>query len=204
MMNFTNPNDYWLRPELMKDLEPEESQAVGCLSLIGYVVAIIVGICLFTLFGSCRSSKNIIEKRRDSIRVETKTETILVPDTVIIEIPKQSAVRESADSISHLENDFATSDARLLPDGTLFHSLETKPQKIPVEVEKMVEIRDSIVYVEKTGKQTIKQKVEVETPLSWWQQTQIYGCYVLAVLLVVIYCKPIWRFVRRVILRLPS
>ena len=71
-----------------------------------------------------------------------------------------------------------------------------------VEVEKKVERKDSIVYVDKIVQQTEQQITEVEKPLSWWQQTQIYGFYVLVVLLVAIYMKPIWSLLRKFILRM--
>ena len=202
MIDFHNPNDKWLNSELMKDLEPEDAQRIGCATAIGYVLAIIVGLLFCALLGSCSSRNNFIEERRDSVRVETRIETVYVPDTAYIEIPRQSAERVTADSVSHLENDFATSDARIRPDGSLFHTLNTKPQNMPVEVEKKVERKDSIVYVDKIVQQTEQQITEVEKPLSWWQQTQIYGFYVLVVLLVAIYMKPIWSLLRKFILRM--
>ncbi len=55
-------------------------------------------------------------------------------DTAYIEIPPQSAERVANDSVSHLETDFAVSDARINPDGTLFHNLLNKTQKRPVAV----------------------------------------------------------------------
>jgi len=204
MMYFHNPNENWLSPEMMKDLKPEEAQAVGCLSAIGYVVAFILAICICALFGSCKSHKDLVNEstERDSMKVEVRTETIYVTDTLLVEIPAQTAERTTADSVSHLENDYAVSDARINADGTLFHALATKPQKKPVEFQKPIEKKDSIVYVDKFRTKTIQQKVEVEKPLSWWQQTQIYGFYVLVSLLVVLFRKPIWKFVKTFLLRL--
>lgn len=204
-MEFHNPNDNWLGSEMMKDFKPEESQAVGCLSAIWYVAAIIIGLCVCALLGSCKNQKNLIHEKeqKDSVRVEVVTNTIIVKDTVEVEIPAQSAERTTADSVSHLENDYATSDARINPDGTLFHLLATKPQKKPVEVDKKIEQRDSIVYVDKSNTDTGKQIVEVERQLSWWEKTCIYGFYMLAAMLVVIYRKQIWSLLRKFILRMP-
>ena len=204
MMEIHDPNEDWLCSEMMKDLEPEEAQAVGCLSAIGYVVAIIIGICVCVLFGSCRSQTNLIHEKeqKDNVRVEVVTNTIYVPDTVFVEIPAQTAERTTADSTSHLENDYATSDARINSDGTLFHSLATKPQEKPVEVEKKIEHRDSIVYVEKSITETGQQVIEVERQLSWWEKTRIYGCYVFGILLFAAYRKPLWKLVKRFVLRI--
>jgi len=205
MMDFHNPNDNWLSPEMMKGMKPEEAQAVGCLSAIGYVVAIVIGLGLCALFGSCRSHKDMVSEhtQKDSVRVEVRTETVYVTDTLLVEIPAQTAERTTADSVSHLENDYATSDARINADGTLTHTLATKPQKKPVEFQKPVERKDSIVYVDKLVTKTDVQIKEVERDLSWWEQTRIYGCYVLAILLVILYRKPIWKFVKKLVLRLP-
>ena len=205
MIYFHNTNDNSIGSEMMKDLNPDEAQEVGCLSAIGYVVVIIIVLCVFAIFGSCKSQNNIVteHKARDSIRVDVRYKTIIVPDTVFIEIPAQTSERTTADSTSHLENDYATSDARINPDGTLFHQLATKPQKKPVEVDKKNELRDSIVYVEKSKTETGQQIMEVERKLSWWEKTRIYGFYLLAAMLVLIYRKPIWSLLRKFILRMP-
>lgn len=55
-------------------------------------------------------------------------------DTLHVSFPEQRAERHTPDSTSHLETDAAVSDAAILPDGSLFHSLEQKPTPIPVAV----------------------------------------------------------------------
>jgi len=205
MMDYHNPNENWLSPELMKDLKPEEAHKIGCASFISAILALTIGLCICALFGSCCSHKNITNERseKDSIKIEVRTETVYVTDTTYIEIPVHTAERTTADSVSHLENDYAVSDACINADGTLSHTLATKPQKKPVEFQKPVEHRDSIVYVDKIVTETSQQIVEVERKLSWWEKTRIYGCYVLAILLVILYRKPIWKFVKKLVLRLP-
>lgn len=132
-----NPNEHWMN-NAMKDLEPEKAQAVGCVTVVAYVVMLFIGLLLCALLGSCSSHKNLTteHKEQDSVMVDVRYQTIIVPDTVLVEIPAQTAERTTTDSTSHLENDYATSDARINPDGTLFHLLATKPQKKPVEVDK--------------------------------------------------------------------
>lgn len=98
--------------------------------------------------------------------MEVRTETVYVTDTAYIEIPAQTAERTTEDSTSHLENDFALSDARINPDGTLFHSLETKPQSKPVEFQKPIITNDSIEVRYKTRTRT----VEVERKLTKWEK----------------------------------
>jgi hypothetical protein len=95
-----------------------------------------------------------------------------------------------------LENDYAQSDARIEPDGSLFHSLETKPQEKPVPVERPIEYRDSIVYRDRE----IKVTVPVERELTWWQQTQMKGFWVaIIVAVVIIFKKRMLNFIRRFI-----
>ena len=122
--------------------------------------------------------------RQDSIRVEVRTETVYIPDTVYIEIPAQAVERTTRDSTSHLENDYATSEARINADGTLYHDLKTKPQKKAVETLKPVERNDSTIYRYKDRTVVETVEVEVERELSWWQQFRLRYFYVLAAALV--------------------
>lgn len=199
-----NHNEHCMN-NAMKEMEPDESHAVGCVSAAAYVCMFLFGMLLCALLGSCKSQKNLIHEKehKDSVRVDVRYQTIIVPDTVYFEIPPQISESTTAESTSHLENDYATSDARINPDGTLFHKLATKPQKKPVEVDKKIEQRDSIIYVEKLNTETGQQIVEVERKLSWWEKTRIYGFYLLAAMLVVIYRKSIWSLLRKFILRMP-
>lgn len=150
---------------------------------------------IFLLCG-CASSRRITESvhQQDSEQIKIETRIEYVPDTIIIEIPAQTAERETADSLSHLENDYATSDARINPDGTLFHNLKTKPQKKPVNIERPIEYRDSIVYKTKTVTETKIEKVPRE--LTWWQNTQIYGFWAAIILLLIVYRKKVLSFVK--------
>lgn len=94
---------------------------------------IIALLCVLMIVG-CRSQK-IIERTdsRDSVLTEYRESIIYVPVITYIDIPAQTAERETRDSSSHLETDFATSDATIRWQGgvpILFHSLSNKPQRI--------------------------------------------------------------------------
>lgn len=67
---------------------------------------------------SCRSPQQTVIPTE---KIETKVERVIEVrwDTAYIEVPAQSAEITTPDSVSHLETDFATSDARINPDGTL-------------------------------------------------------------------------------------
>ena len=130
-------------------------------------------------------SDSVNSEERDTVRVETVT--IYVPDTVFVAIPAQTAERETRDSVSNLENDYATSEARINPDGSLYHDLRTKPQKKPVEFQKPVERRDSIVYRERVRTETVTETVEVPRQLTWFQKTSIYGFWAAIIFLMIVY-----------------
>lgn len=55
-------------------------------------------------------------------------------DTLHVSLPEQRAERHTPDSTSHLETDAAVSDAAIMPDGSLYHTLAQKPTPIPVAV----------------------------------------------------------------------
>ena len=166
---------------------------------------IILLIAAAILMVGCRTTKNISaqvqEYKRDSVRIEYRERTVLVPDTVYFEIPRQMAERTIADSVSHLENDYASSDARLNSDGTLTHTLNSKPHLKPVPTERKIEYRDSIIYKDRwrDKKQTVTEYVEHK--LSWWEQTQIYGFWAAIAIVAIIYRKKIFQTVVRLFLK---
>lgn len=135
------------------------------------------------LVGGCSPGKHLAktQQQQDSTRVEVRKEIVYVPDTVYLEIPAQTAERTTRDSTSHLENDYATSDARINPDGSLYHDLKTKPQEIPKEVQTPVELNDSIVYKYKD------RTVYVEKQMKWYDKGFIWVgrlCCIAVILLV--------------------
>lgn len=154
------------------------------------------------LLGGCSPAKHLstTQQQQDSTRVKVLKETVYVRDTLWFAIPAQTAERTTRDSTSHLENDYATSDARINPDGSLYHDLNTKPQEKPVEFDKPIERNDSIVYKYKDRTVYETVEVEVEKELSWWQKTQMYGFWVALVIIVIAYRKGIWTIVKRLIL----
>lgn len=161
----------------------------------------ILSLVLLLICG-CAASR-IIEssdiERQDSIRIEYRERIVSVPDTVFVEIPAQTAERTTPDSASHLENDYAESDARINPDGTLFHSLDTKLQMKPVPTEKQIEYRDSIVYRDRIKTETVTETEYVERSLSWWEKTQIYGFWLALAVIAILCRKTLFALVKRFI-----
>ena len=120
----------------------------------------------------------------DSTNVEVRTETVIEKDTVYVELPRVVERVAVQDTISHLENEYALSDARI-SGGVLKHSLETKPVKMPAVVDKQIVYRDSVVFRDRV--QTVT--VEVEKKLTGWQQAKLRvgGFCFFAVILIGLY-----------------
>lgn len=155
--------------------------------------ATIILLAVMTATGCCPCRKAAVPTVRDSVRVETQIRTEYVRDTVLVEVPAEEKAQTVRDTTSHLETTFAESDAAIMPDGTLYHTLRNKPQQHPAEVETKVVSRDSIIYRVKT------EHVEVERDLTWWQQTRLRGFWVLLAVVVWLLRKPVVELVRRFI-----
>ena len=104
----------------------------------------------------------------DSTKVEVRTVVETVHDTAYVELPVIVEKVATLDTASVLENKYAKS-AALVSGGVLTHSLETKPVREPVKVEKQIVYRDSTVYRDRI--QTVTK--EVEKPLSGWQRAKL-------------------------------
>ena len=142
-------------------------------------VAIFLFIATVMLFSSCRTGRQVVVvEGKDSIRIEERVREIKVTDTLFVEVPMQKESTTVRDSMSHLENDYAISDARIMADGSLYHSLETKPRTDTLTQELSVQAKDSIIYREKV----VPKIVPVEKGLSDWQKIQIRGFWIFLIL----------------------
>lgn len=103
---------------------------------------------------------------RDSVRVEYRDRE--VHDTAYFEVPVEVEKIVTRDTASRLENKWARSEASV-SGGFLSHSLETKPQSVPVPV--TVHVTDTLI-VEKEA-QEVEVVKEVEKPLTWWQRFRL-------------------------------
>lgn len=153
-------------------------------------------ICALT---ACKPCENIITEVEGNERIETRREVVYLPDTILVEIPAQVSEKQTRDSTSHLETDFAESDARIMPDGSLFHRLANKEQMKPTPTQKPVEYRDSIIEREKK----IKVPYAVEKKLTRWQEIKLdtWGWLLVALLLSLgwNFKKPLMSLIRRFI-----
>lgn len=120
----------------------------------------------------CSAPRTLIRSsRQDSVRIDRKVDirTRIQYVPVIVQIPDQraSAVTEPSDT-SHLETQYALSDAFIRPDGKLYHDLRNKPQNSAKTVP--VEVTDT-VKTQTINRQEIRQsEVPVPMPLTAWQR----------------------------------
>lgn len=119
---------------------------------------------------------------QDSTRVEVRFETKTVHDTAFVELPVIVEKVATLDTASVLENKYAKSEASVSR-GVLHHSLQTKPVREPVSVEKQIVYRDSLVYRDRI----LTKTVEVERKLSSWQAFKMKtGGLTLTILLIAV------------------
>ncbi len=116
---------------------------------------------------SCRSAKQIIPPEpvvitnSDSVKVEYREIIIFDTVTVVANVPEQSDRQVVRDSTSHLETDYAESDAWICSDGTLGHSIRNKKKSIPFKVQVPNKSSEkATIYVK-----TIEVPVNVPTPI---------------------------------------
>lgn len=147
-------------------------------AMIAVTIFVFIAIVLL-LFSSCRTGKVVVVEAKDSVRVEERIREIKVTDTLFVEVPMQKESTTVRDSISHLENDYAISDARINPDGSLYHSLETKPRTDTLTQELSVQAKDSIIYREKV----IPKIYPVEKELNRFTQMRIWLGNIMLVLI---------------------
>ena len=106
--------------------------------------------------------------------MEVRERIVKVRDTVKVYLPEERAENTTSDTTSRIETSAAVSTA-MVSGGQLHHALWNKRQPIGVAVDMEFKVEDiSTEHIT-----TVTNTVEVEADLSWWQQTQIKGFWVL-------------------------
>jgi hypothetical protein len=122
-----------------------------------------------------------------------------VPVIASFDFPQFVERIQTRDTSSHLENPYAKSDASI-SNGILFHSLETKPQKI--EVPTVVYVTDTVAIYKEA--ETITKTEYVEKELTWWQKFRLNLFFPLLLgllgALVWIFREPIMALIKRIML----
>ena len=141
---------------------------------------------LLFLSVACGTIKQVTP--REQTTVEIRTETVYVPDTVYIELPRIVEKVQTLDTTSVLENKYSKSEAQV-SNGVLAHSLEVKPVKEPAIVQKQIVYKDSIIVKEVD----VDHYIEVPAELTAWQSFKIkLGGYAFALIITLIVCAAIY------------
>lgn len=140
---------------------------------------IVLAVMLIMITCSCSGFKTTVQRENNEEKVRIEYREVLKIDTVTVQLPQERIEVIRRDS-SHLETSLAASDARIQPDGTIYHTLRNKPvtPKIEVQYKDRETIRDSIVY------QTKEVPYFVEKELNGWQKFRMrIGGYAIFALL---------------------
>lgn len=123
---------------------------------------LILSMLILAVLCGCRSHRNQTAVP-ETVTLQTSMSTREVhtrhTDTVYIRIPAQESERETFDSVSVLESDYAMSEAQIRPDGSLRHSLRHKDTPLPVQI---VSTTDTI-YKDRVIEKPIPVKVHDAT-----------------------------------------
>lgn len=150
----------------------------------------------FLCLTSCGTGRRLAVQsdRQDSLRIEIREKTVYVRDTVYLRIPAQTAENTTRDTSSHLETDYAVSDASIDSDGNLHHNLKNKGRRVSVPVDVPHTQKDSIVYRDRL----VRETVEVPRDLTAWQKWQMRSFWILlSVLALYVLRKPLLALIRR-------
>ena len=151
---------------------------------------------LLLLALACSCSPKVVERVVTEYRTEYRDR--IIHDTATFEIPVEVEKIVTRDTVSHLENSYAASDA-VVSGGYLSHSLESKPQTIYVPYE--VTVTDTLI-VEKEVTTAVETK-EVEKELTAWQAFRLrsFGWLLVSLVLALawIFRKPLLALLKRII-----
>lgn len=197
MFNPYNPNDLMLYQPDMSGLTPEEQEEVATkTTLFGssiYVLAIILGLALCALFGSCTTTKELsYAELHRIVTTANRMDSTLMAHTVARqdstwhqEILRQfQSIREKSDT-SHSVTLNAAGDTireRIVINNIRETSNETDREQLTVMSHRL-EVMDSTVQVQslqiaqmdsllRQQKQTVTK--EVAKPFNWFQQLQLW------------------------------
>lgn len=136
----------------------------------------------------CCHNRVVATTTIDSVRVDVVERIVEVRDTAYIEVERDEQRVVVRDTTSTLSNRWATSRASIDTLGFLHHSLLTTPQTIAEPCTIFVPISDTT----RTRVVHRTNVVEVERELTWWQQTQIKGFWMMLAILA------LWVSLRRI------
>ena len=133
--DYRNPNDYWMqRPQPGEQPDPEEAFKAGCFGAIFYIAALVVGMLICLLFGSCKSVEYVFVP-------QTHTDTLIVTKVQhdSIYINDSTVITEKGDTVT-IEKWHTKYVEKQVHDTTYVSKTDTIPKPYPVEKEVPAEL----------------------------------------------------------------
>ena len=126
--DYRNPNDYWMqRPQPGEQPDPDEAFKAGCFGAIFYIAALVVGMLICLLFGSCKSVEYVFVP-------QTHTDTLIVTKVQhdSIYINDSTVITEKGDTVT-IEKWHTKYVEKQVHDTTYVSKTDTIPVPYPVE-----------------------------------------------------------------------
>ena len=133
--DYRNPNDYWMqRPQPGEQQDPDEAFKAGCFGAIFYIAALVVGMLICLLFGSCKSVEYVFVP-------QTHTDTLIVTKVQhdSIYINDSTVITEKGDTVT-IEKWHTKYVEKQIHDTTYVSKTDTIPKPYPVEKEVPAEL----------------------------------------------------------------
>lgn len=133
--DYRNPNDYWMqRPQPGEQQDPDEAFKAGCFGAFFYIAALVVGMLICLLFGSCKSVEYVFVP-------QTHTDTLIVTKVQhdSIYINDSTVITEKGDTVT-IEKWHTKYVEKQVHDTTYVSKTDTIPQPYPVEKEVPAEL----------------------------------------------------------------
>jgi hypothetical protein len=188
MMEYNNPNSPWMHTgydPYYENMSDDDRVKSGCMQVIIYIVAIIVGLALCALFGSCATTKYVPVTQQHTEH-HWHTDSVRERDSVHTE---NSTIIRELDSAAMARYGIQLKNAER---AWLVQSREMEMRLR--ELERMTATRDT---VHDSIPAPYPVEVEVPADLTWWQQTRLHIANVLLWLLAFVAAWYIAGFVRK-------
>ena len=133
--NYHNPNEYWMpHPQPGEQQDPDEAFKAGCFGAIFYIAALVVGMLICLLFGSCKSVEYVFVP-------QTHTDTLIVTKVQhdSIYINDSTVITEKGDTVT-IEKWHTKYVEKQVHDTTYVSKTDTIPKPYPVEKEVPAEL----------------------------------------------------------------
>ena len=133
--DYRNPNDYWMpHPQPGEQPDPDEAFKAGCFGAFFYIAALVVGMLICLLFGSCKSVEYVFVP-------QTHTDTLIVTKVQhdSIYINDSTVITEKGDTVT-IEKWHTKYVEKQIHDTTYVSKTDTIPQPYPVEKEVPAEL----------------------------------------------------------------